>query len=67
MSFKRIDIKVTLGGQMIKNGCYEFSSVYMCTLGMCLSGFVWAITCTFVHGFQNNLAQLLSSWIRSVF
>ena len=25
-----------------------------------LSGFVQAITCTFVHGFQNNLAQLVS-------
>ena len=22
--------------------------------------FVWAITCTFMHGFQNNLAQLFS-------
>ena len=22
-----------------------------------MSGFVWTITCTFVHGFQNNLAQ----------
>ena len=31
-----------------------------------LSGIVWAITCTFVHGFQNNLAQFLSSKSRSV-
>ena len=28
---------------------------------VCPSGFVQAITCTFMHGFQNNLAQLLSS------
>ena len=30
-----------------------------------LSGFVRAITCIFVHGFQNNLAQLLSSKSKS--
>ena len=30
------------------------------------SRFVRAITCTFVHGFQNNLAQLFSSGNRSV-
>ena len=24
------------------------------------SGFLWAITCTFMHGFQNNLAQVFS-------
>ena len=33
----------------------------VCVLCMHLTGFVWAITCTFVNGFQNNLAQLLSS------
>ena len=31
---------------------------YMCVRP---SGFVQAITCTFVHGFQNKLAQLSSS------
>ena len=31
---------------------------YVRALCMCLFGFVWAITCTFVHGFQNNLAKL---------
>ena len=51
---------------MIK--CFnEFNSVYVRALCMCLSGFVWAITCIFVHGFQNNLTQLLSSRIRSAF
>ena len=29
-------------------------------------GFVWAITCTFMHGFQNNLVQLLSLGRRNV-
>ena len=28
------------------------------------SRFVWAITCTFMYGFQNNMAQLLS--LRSI-
>ena len=27
---------------------------------MHLSGFVWALTSTFMHGFQNNLAHLFS-------
>ena len=34
-------------------------------LCMRLSGFVWAITCIFVHGFQNNLAELVSSKSKS--
>ena len=37
----------------------------MCMRAFCVvhaqSGFVRAITCTFVHGFQNNMAQLVSS------
>ena len=32
--------------------------VHVCS---CPSRFVRAINCTFMHGFQNNLAQLLSS------
>ena len=34
----------------------------MCVHALCmhLSRFVWARTSTFMHGFQNNLAQLLS-------
>ena len=37
--------------------CVVLVSVWICL----------AITCTFVHGFQNNLAQLLSSRIKSAF
>ena len=29
------------------------------TMSVCPSGFVRSITCTIMHGFQNNLAQLL--------
>ena len=51
----------------VRHSCYKFCSVYVstlvraCVLGFVhLSGFVLAITSTFMHGFQNNLAQLLS-------
>ena len=45
--------------------CYNFSLVYvraLCVRCACVhpSGLVRVITCTFVHGFQNNLAQLFS-------
>ena len=35
----------------------------MCVHCVCMhpSAFVRVITCTFVHGFQSNLAQMLSS------
>ena len=51
-----LELKVTLEGQMIK------WLLQMCAHALCLrpSGFVWAIPCIFVHGFQNNLAQLVS-------
>ena len=42
------------------NGFYKFSLVYLHALFVHLSSFVRAITCTFVHGFQNNWAQLVS-------
>ena len=39
----------------------------MCVRRACMHqyGLVRAITCTFMHGFQNNLAQLLPSRSRS--
>ena len=48
--------------------CYTFRSVYVCALCVralvraCvhLSGFVLAITSTFMHGFQKHLAQFFS-------
>ena len=36
-------------------------------MSMHLSEFVRTITCTFMHGFQNNLAQLLPLRRRSAF
>ena len=42
---RRLKVKVTFEGQMIK-----WSSIEL----------VRAITCTFIYGFQNNFAQLLS-------
>ena len=33
---------------------------HMCTCVVRPSGIVWAITCTFMHGFQNKLAQLFA-------
>ena len=41
----------------------KFCSVCACVMCACvhLFGFVWAITWTFMYGFQNNLAQLLFS------
>ena len=36
---------------------------YMCIVR--LSAFGWAITSTFMHGFQNNMAQLFSLRRRS--
>ena len=44
---------------------HQWVYVGVCMLCMHPSGFVGAITCTFVHGFQNNLAQLFSSRSRS--
>ena len=41
-----LKVKITHEGQMIKWSLNEL---------------VWAITSTFMHGFQNNLAQVLSS------
>ena len=41
--------------QRARYSCYNFSLVYVRA-----SGFVRAIASTFVHGFQNNLAQLFS-------
>ena len=43
------------------------STRYICVCCMCVhpSGFVWAITCTFMHGFQINLTQLFSLMSRS--
>ena len=38
-----------------RHSCYNFRSVYVRA-----SGFVRAITSIFMHGFQNNSAQLLS-------
>ena len=43
-----------------RNICYNFSSVYVRALRVRPSGFVRAITSTFMHEFQNNLAQLFS-------
>ena len=39
----------------------------VCGVDACVppSGFVWAITSTFMHGFQNDLAQLFSMRRRS--
>ena len=37
-----------------RHSCYSFSSVYVRA-----SKFVQTITCMIMHGFQNNLAQLL--------
>ena len=46
---------------MSETYCYNFSSVYVYALCVHASAeFVLAITYTFVHGFQNNLAQLSS-------
>ena len=50
---------------MVSHSCYNFSSVYMHALCMHLSGFVQAITSTFINGFQNNLAQVFSLPSRS--
>ena len=41
----RLKVKVTGVKQRSKWSCIEL---------------VWAITCTFMHGFENNFAQLLS-------
>ena len=51
----RIFVKPACGEQ---DSCYNFCSMYMCCVYA--SRFVWAITCTFVHGFQNNFTQLFS-------
>ena len=43
--------------------CFPFNldkSVSVCVLCVPPYGFVWAITSAFMHGFQNNVAQLLS-------
>ena len=63
--------------QGARHTLYNFSSVYVHALYVayawlvraCIvrpSGFFRAITCTFMHGFQNNLAQLLTLTRRSV-
>ena len=46
------------------DSCNSFCKVYRCAC-MCSSGFVHAITSTFMHGFQNSLEQLLSLRRRS--
>ena len=40
-----------------ERSCYNFSSVHVHCTYVRLSGFVLAITCIFMHGFQNNLVQ----------
>ena len=47
-----------------RHSCYNFGKVYV---HVCIpsSRFVWAITPTFMHGFQNFLALLLSMRRRS--
>ena len=45
--------------------CYNFSMVHVCVLCIRPSGFILAIVYTFMLGFQNNLAQLLSLRSRS--
>ena len=37
-----------------RHSCYNFCLMYV---RVCMHGFVWAITSTFMHGFQNNVAQ----------
>ena len=62
--------------QGARHSWYNFNSVYAHALCVacawlvracivCPSGFLRAITCTFMHGFQNNLAQLLTLTRRS--
>ena len=57
--------------QGARHSWYNFSSVYVHVLCVacawlvraCIvrpSGFFQAITCTFMHGFQNNMAQLFT-------
>ena len=46
-----------------QHSCYNFTSMYvrfghMCCVCVHLSRLVRAITCTFMHGFQNNLAHV---------
>ena len=48
------------------SSCYNFSLVYVRCAWMLPSGFVQAVTCTFIHGFQNYLAQLFSLKSRKV-
>ena len=51
-----------------RHSCYNFCLVYLHALvRACMrpSRFFWDITSTFMHGFQNNLAQLLSLRSRS--
>ena len=48
----KLKVKVTCGRMYVHAGVRP-------------SKFVQAITCTFMHGFQNNMAQLLSSRRRS--
>ena len=44
------------------------TSIFACVVHACvhLFGFVQAITCTFKHGFENNMAQLFSLTSRFV-
>ena len=58
-AFSERDIVVTI---LVQHVCVRCA----CLCIVHSSGFVWAITCTFMHEFQNNLAQLLSSRSKSV-
>ena len=49
---------------IILHSCYYFAKVYVHAC-MCWSGFVRAVTPTFMDGFQNYLTQLLSLRRRS--
>ena len=47
----------------MRHSCYNFSSVNV--LVHASSGFVKALTCTFVFGFQKSLAKLFALMSRS--
>ena len=52
-------VEPACGERDIHCSCYNFISVHVRALCVRLSGFVQTITSTFMHGFQNNLAQFV--------